>query len=511
MEDNSRVRVALRIRPLNAHELHLGAASVVGASGPTVTLVDPIALEVAASSADGAGGSAPTALDLPRRTFTFDHVYHGKGLGICGGPPTASPHPAAPADPGSSAQQARIYEDIGARVLEHAWEGWNASVLAYGQTGSGKSFTMLGGGSDSGQQGLIPRLCNALFQRVEAARAREGRGEEGGTALAYSATVSFCEVYCERVRDLLDAESAAWTGEGSGPAAGIAADAPHSAAAARPLGRGVARKRALVGGGKPGGSSGNGGGGARGGGVSPEPHPSHGGAFGGGSSGSPDGASPRGGGGAGGGHLRVREHPTKGVFVEGLREIVVHSYDDVERLLSAGSQQRAVAGTRMNAQSSRSHALFCVKFRVTKVDAHTGVPLGEKTSKIVLVDLAGSERGDALHSGPGMSGSVGGVAQGAAALATQQHGGGGIGGGGGALSPRNAVEAAAAAAAQRSREMSKINTSLSALGAVIKALAAATSGAKAAAAGGGGGGWHHPHTLPPLTTFLIGIQCLRGC
>ena len=52
-------------------------------------------------------------------------------------------------------------------------------MLAYGQTGSGKSFTMLGasGALDpavaGGHLGLIPRLCNALFQRVDQAEERD--------------------------------------------------------------------------------------------------------------------------------------------------------------------------------------------------------------------------------------------------------------------------------------------------------------------------------------------------
>ena len=44
-----------------------------------------------------------------------------------------------------------MYRDLGVRVLEHAWNGYNCSVLAYGQTGAGKSYTMMGlGGSGGG-------------------------------------------------------------------------------------------------------------------------------------------------------------------------------------------------------------------------------------------------------------------------------------------------------------------------------------------------------------------------
>ena len=50
--------------------------------------------------------------------------------------------------------------------------GYNATVLAYGQTGSGKTFTMGGGiemcsSSDENVAGIIPRVINVLFNRVQ--------------------------------------------------------------------------------------------------------------------------------------------------------------------------------------------------------------------------------------------------------------------------------------------------------------------------------------------------------
>jgi kinesin family member 13 len=50
-----------------------------------------------------------------------------------------------------------------------------------------------------------------------------------------------------------------------------------------------------------------------------------------------------------------------------------------------------VAATNMNAESSRSHAVFTVILTQTLKDLLSGVT-GEKVSRMSLVDLAGSER-----------------------------------------------------------------------------------------------------------------------
>jgi len=98
-----------------------------------------------------------------------------------------------------------------------------------------------------------------------------------------------------------------------------------------------------------------------------------------------------GGGGRGGGHLRVREDPLTGPFVDGLTWHAVGGYGGVERLLRDGQMMRAVAATNMNATSSRSHAVFTLRYKCTRMDTVTGM-VSDLTSKTVLVDLAGSER-----------------------------------------------------------------------------------------------------------------------
>ena len=84
---------------------------------------------------------------------------------------------------------------------------------------------------------------------------------------------------------------------------------------------------------------------------------------------------------------RIRQHPTKGVYVEGLKRNEVFDAAKTKGLLEWGTSERAMAETKMNATSSRSHAVF--QIQVTQNDALKGT---QKISTINLVDLAGSEK-----------------------------------------------------------------------------------------------------------------------
>jgi len=77
-------------------------------------------------------------------------------------------------------------------MLEHAFEGYNVCIFAYGQTGSGKSYTMMG---TKDEEGIIPQLCQDLFYRVM---------NDSSPDNVSSVEVSYMEIYCERVRDLLN-------------------------------------------------------------------------------------------------------------------------------------------------------------------------------------------------------------------------------------------------------------------------------------------------------------------
>ncbi|XP_073691021.1 uncharacterized protein kif16bb [Garra rufa] len=87
--------------------------------------------------------------------------------------------------------------------------------------------------------------------------------------------------------------------------------------------------------------------------------------------------------------LRVREHPKDGPYVEALSRHHVQSYTEVGQLMQEGNRRRATASTGMNHVSSRSHAIFTIRFIKAMFDAE--LP-SETVSKVHLVDLAGSER-----------------------------------------------------------------------------------------------------------------------
>ncbi|EEB05326.1 kinesin-like protein Klp3 [Schizosaccharomyces japonicus yFS275] len=85
-------------------------------------------------------------------------------------------------------------------------------------------------------------------------------------------------------------------------------------------------------------------------------------------------------------NLSVHEDPLRGVYVKNLRTFYVTSAEEVLDTLEEGNHARAVAATNMNAQSSRSHAIFIIEIGQTNVET------GEmRHSRLLLVDLAGSE------------------------------------------------------------------------------------------------------------------------
>ncbi|KAM8830879.1 kinesin-like protein KIF1B isoform 12-T12 [Synchiropus picturatus] len=155
------VKVAVRVRPFNSRETSKESKCIIQMQGNTTTILNP---------------KAPKE---PAKTFSFDYSYWSH---------------TTPEDP-TFASQNLVYNDIGKEMLAHAFEGYNVCIFAYGQTGAGKSYTMMGK-QEEGQEGIIPMLCEDLFEKIN----ESSNNEE----LSYSVEVSYMEIYCERVRDLLN-------------------------------------------------------------------------------------------------------------------------------------------------------------------------------------------------------------------------------------------------------------------------------------------------------------------
>lgn len=127
------------------------------------------------------------------------------------------------------------------------------------------------------------------------------------------------------------------------------------------------------------------------------------------------------------GGMKVRNHPKKGFFVDGLVVSPVHDYVSIENRIDAGTKNRTVAATQMNATSSRAHTIVTITFSQKNVDA-SGTSM-TKTATINLVDLAGSERaestgatGDRLKEGSAINQSLSSLGNVISALADAAEG-----------------------------------------------------------------------------------------
>ncbi|XP_052449437.1 kinesin-like protein KIF1B isoform X9 [Carassius gibelio] len=154
------VKVAVRVRPFNSRETSKESKCIIQMQGNSTTILNP---------------KNPKE---PPKSFSFDYSYWSH---------------TSPDDP-SFASQSLVYNDIGKEMLQHAFEGYNVCIFAYGQTGAGKSYTMMGK-QEEGQEGIIPQLCEELFEKIN-----DNNNEE----ISYSVEVAYMEIYCERVRDLLN-------------------------------------------------------------------------------------------------------------------------------------------------------------------------------------------------------------------------------------------------------------------------------------------------------------------
>ena len=196
----------------------------------------------------------------------------------------------------SESSQASIFDDVGRPMCESVLEGYNATIFAYGQTGAGKTFTMMGvdggGVDDQDSRGLVQRVFDYLFQRIEAMHC-----QASGDKVEVKCKCSYLEIYNEQVTDLLS-----------------------------------------------------------------------------------EGAIP----------ILIRDDPKKGgIVVDGATHTPVKTTSDTLAALNMGQQNRRVAATCMNKESSRSHCVFTLYLETSRTS--DGVTT-RCFSRFNMIDLAGSER-----------------------------------------------------------------------------------------------------------------------
>ncbi|CAF1377979.1 unnamed protein product [Adineta steineri] len=160
--DKDRVRVVVRVRPMNNRELERNERSILHGEGENSVTVQ------------GAQHN---------RRFTFDTIFAIE----------------------STQEEVFHYSGI-KRLVDMSIDGYIATCFAYGQTGSGKTHTMIGpGGANIFRMdenvrikcfGLVPRAINYLFQRL--------REKSQETTTPYYIRVSYCEIYNEQIHDLIN-------------------------------------------------------------------------------------------------------------------------------------------------------------------------------------------------------------------------------------------------------------------------------------------------------------------
>lgn len=92
---------------------------------------------------------------------------------------------------------------------------------------------------------------------------------------------------------------------------------------------------------------------------------------------------------------KIHEDPYGGIQVKGVTYKTVLSADEALQCLRLGALSRTTASTQMNTQSSRSHAIFTLHIKQTRLAPSEDESVTEfetLTAKFHFVDLAGSER-----------------------------------------------------------------------------------------------------------------------
>eukprot|EP00984_Skeletonema_dohrnii_P030245 scaffold21600_cov138-Skeletonema_dohrnii-CCMP3373.AAC.2 len=232
------------------------------------------------------------------------------------------------------ASQSLVYQHTAAPLASDLLEGFNCALISYGQTGSGKTHTMMGGNSSDG---TTATTTTGKKKSSSSTTNDEKSGmihrlikeifqqmKESPPSIEYIVRCSFVEIYLEKILDLLNPANRSIQILEEGSGLGSMMGGSSASAAAASS------------------LDGNGG----------------------------------------------NNSNEGGVRIDGASEACCFDQSDVISLLIRGNACRTVSSTKMNTDSSRSHAIFIMS--IEQKDNITGI---SKMSQLQLIDMAGSELG----------------------------------------------------------------------------------------------------------------------
>lgn len=152
------IKVFCRFRPLNPHEkLTSDLIKLENDSNISVTVFPQ------------------TEHSIPQ-TFTYDYIFT------------------------SESTQEDVFTIAAKPIIEDVIQGFNGTIFAYGQTASGKTHTMTGHDIfDPYTMGIVPRMISKVFDSIESA-------DEN---VEFAVKVSYCELYLEKINDLVEVDKKA--------------------------------------------------------------------------------------------------------------------------------------------------------------------------------------------------------------------------------------------------------------------------------------------------------------
>lgn len=192
-EGDGVIQVAVRVRPFTILERSINARRIVSTNGDKLVLVNPSAFDADPDTI--AAAALATDSNDWAKDFRFDHCLWSYN----------------PNDKDDIyIDQRGVYDLLGNDIVNRVLKGRSIFCFAYGHTGSGKTHTMFGNiedsklrtnvtGSELNEEvsvscGLIPRVFCDIVNRIL---------NDPDLSSDTKITISFVEVYNEKVRDLL--------------------------------------------------------------------------------------------------------------------------------------------------------------------------------------------------------------------------------------------------------------------------------------------------------------------